>query len=201
MNAKELIRKYSIPVVDGKYREDGVWFHHLKNFPGALLDSRGYVIFITRNEYLDCPFLQHKQDLHAKPNISAIPGYTLFPDVEPKTPEDVEKSVQRSRIEISNQNRNQAIVKKIKELYDYKCQICEIQLEIRNTIYYIEVHHIRPIGLPHNGPDVQRNMICVCPNCHVLLDQKAIKIDINTFKIHKHQIDTKYIDYHNKMVI
>ena len=201
MDAKELIEKYSIPVLDGKYREDGMWFHHLRKFPGALFDSKGYVIFITKKEYLNCPFLQHKQDLHVKPNISVIPGYKLFTDVEFEIQEDIEKSVQKSRIEIFRQNRNQALVNKIKELYSYKCQICEIQLKIRNSIYYIEVHHIWPLGLPHDGPDVQSNMICACPNCHVLLDQKVMKINPNTLKTQKHQIDSKYIDYHNKMVI
>ena len=32
-------------------------------------------------------------------------------------------------------------------------------------------------GIPHNGPDKLENMICVCPNCHVLLDFGVIRLN------------------------
>jgi putative restriction endonuclease len=37
--------------------------------------------------------------------------------------------------------------------------------------------HIRPLGAPHNGPDVKENIIiCLCPNHHVLFDSGAITL-------------------------
>jgi len=35
---------------------------------------------------------------------------------------------------------------------------------------YAEAAHIRPLGDPHNGPDTPDNILCLCPNHHVLFD-------------------------------
>jgi len=52
-----------------------------------------------------------------------------------------------------------------------------------------------------NGYDVLENMLCVCPNCHTLLDYKAIVLDKKSFKIIEHTISDKNIEYHNSLVI
>lgn len=57
------------------YRKDGGWYHHLKNFPGALFDYHGYVLFRTREEYERCPFLRHNQELNVPEGIANIPSY------------------------------------------------------------------------------------------------------------------------------
>ena len=57
------------------YREDGKWYHHLRDFPGALFDSNGYVVFQTENDYRESPYLQHQQDLHVPGGNSTIPTY------------------------------------------------------------------------------------------------------------------------------
>lgn len=36
--------------------------------------------------------------------------------------------------------------------------------------------HVRPLGIPHNGPDTLDNILCLCPNCHVLFDGHALTI-------------------------
>jgi putative restriction endonuclease len=40
-----------------------------------------------------------------------------------------------------------------------------------------EAAHIRALGFPHNGPAVLENLLCLCPNDHVLFDAGAIYID------------------------
>lgn len=111
--------------------------------------------------------------------------------------------------------RNRTIVNNLKEIYENKCQICSQRLETGyNKEYYSEVHHIQPLG-KHKGPDVAENMIVVCPNHHTLFDKGAISIDISKKKIlhfleinHlngkplllKHQLNQKYIDYHNEKI-
>ncbi|MFD8615387.1 HNH endonuclease, partial [Streptomyces sp. NPDC059631] len=42
---------------------------------------------------------------------------------------------------------------------------------------YSEGAHIRALGSPHNGPDTTSNVLCLCPNCHVMLDAGAIVIE------------------------
>jgi len=64
----------------------------------------------------------------------------------------------------------------VKKHYDYTCQACRVRLETPAGPY-AEGCHVRPLGKPHNGPDTTDNVLCLCPNCHVLFDKHAITID------------------------
>ena len=66
--------------------------------------------------------------------------------------------------------------RKLKELYDYTCQVCGIRLATPIGAY-AEGAHIRPLGEPHNGPDSSDNLLCLCPNHHVLFDLGAISLN------------------------
>jgi putative restriction endonuclease len=68
--------------------------------------------------------------------------------------------------------------RRIKELYDYGCQMCGVRLETPAGPY-AEAAHIRPLGAPHNGPDKPDNILCLCPNHHILFDHGSITIDEN----------------------
>jgi putative restriction endonuclease len=56
--------------------------------------------------------------------------------------------------------------------------VCGIRIEIRG-IGYAEGAHIRPLGKPHNGRDDTQNLLCLCPNHHVMLDKGCFTIDNN----------------------
>lgn len=120
----------------------------------------------------------------------------------------------RTKIMIGKINRSQILVSRLKKLYDNSCQICSLKLSLGYGKFYSEVHHIQPLGL-HKGPDIEENMIVLCPNHHLLFDKGAITIDIDNNRIlhHdindsvnnnnlnlKHRINKKYIDYHNKNI-
>ena len=98
--------------------------------------------------------------------------------------------------------RDTIIAHRIKETHKYKCQICfNDGLQLSDEKIYAEAHHIQPLGLPHNGLDVAQNIICVCPNCHVLLDYGAICIDESKIKsIEEHEIAIENINYHNNHI-
>lgn len=98
--------------------------------------------------------------------------------------------------------RDTALARQIKVLHGFRCQVCKSDpLQIGRDRYYAEIHHIKPLGLPHNGLDVKENILCVCPNCHVLLDYGAIKLDLNKLhSIPSHKIGKKYIQYHNSEI-
>lgn len=64
------------------YREDGIWYHHLNDFPGILFDKNGYIIFQTKSEYLKNVHLQHGQELHVKNGISQVVNYIPFSEEE-----------------------------------------------------------------------------------------------------------------------
>jgi putative restriction endonuclease len=65
--------------------------------------------------------------------------------------------------------------RRIKELYDYTCQMCGTRLE-GLAGPYAEAAHIRPLGAPHDGPDAPDNILCLCPNHHVLFDKGGVGI-------------------------
>ncbi len=72
--------------------------------------------------------------------------------------------------------RDPAVSKQVKERYDYHCQVCGIRLEAIDNPY-AEAAHIRPLGRPHDGPDVSGNVLCLCPNHHKLLDFGSFTIN------------------------
>lgn len=63
----------------------------------------------------------------------------------------------------------------VKVLYDHRCQVCGLRLVGPNGVY-AEGAHIRPLGRRHSGPDSVDNVLCLCPNHHVLLDLGAITL-------------------------
>ncbi|WP_407690101.1 YDG/SRA domain-containing protein [Rubrobacter aplysinae] len=63
----------------------------------------------------------------------------------------------------------------VKRIYGYRCQMCgESLLCLAGP--YAEAAHIRPLGAPHNGPDDLDNLLCLCPNHHVLFDNGGVAI-------------------------
>jgi putative restriction endonuclease len=81
----------------------------------------------------------------------------------------------RSTITIQRIIRSTAVSRRVKEIHDHHCQICGDRL-VTHTGFYAEGAHIRPLGRPHNGPDVIGNILCLCPNHHVLFDLGAIHL-------------------------
>src|ERR671916_95862 len=71
--------------------------------------------------------------------------------------------------------RDTAQARRIKELHDYRCQMCGTRLE-GLAGPYAEAAHIRPLGTPHDGPDTLDNLLCLCPNHHVLFDHGGVGI-------------------------
>lgn len=71
--------------------------------------------------------------------------------------------------------RNSAVIQHVKDLHQYRCQICGIRLETPGGPY-AQGAHIRPLDRPHNGPDEPANVLCLCPNDHVLLETGALVI-------------------------
>ena len=97
--------------------------------------------------------------------------------------------------------RDTNMTRKVKALHDHKCQICQETIILPDGKKYAEAHHIIPIGVPHNGPDVPSNIIVVCPNHHAMLDFGCIPLDVSTLRSSAgHTIAANSIGYHNKVI-
>ena len=86
----------------------------------------------------------------------------------------------------------------LKRLYEFRCQLCDTRLEREAGVGYAEAHHLQPLGGEHKGPDVKGNLLCVCPNCHVLLDYNVVRIDVKQLRHRKHEIGEQFVRYHNQ---
>ena len=137
----------------------------------------------------------------------------LLPWSSPKAV-DIEEPSPPSKVTIETTRviRDSKMSQRLKRLYGDKCQICgtPIKLSKRN---YSETHHLQPLGGTHQGPDIQGNMLVVCPNHHAQLDYGAIAIDPNTLEIthrngdkigkltvlKRHGLKKRYLKYHNQI--
>ncbi|MFI9763996.1 YDG/SRA domain-containing protein [Streptomyces sp. NPDC051963] len=132
-----------------------------------------------------------------------------------KQEEEVEKYPAIRSSWVQRQVRDSALTRRIKKLYDHECQICGLRLIGPDGKPYSEGAHIKPLGKPHRGPDVEPNVLCLCPNCHVLLDIGAIAIEddwsivlrsglfgVNLrerLKRHRaHKVHPEYVRYHRE---
>ncbi|PTA66890.1 YDG/SRA domain-containing protein [Deinococcus arcticus] len=72
-------------------------------------------------------------------------------------------------------SRTSAHAAQVKAWHDHTCQLCGLRLSTPAGPY-AEAAHIRPLGQPHCGPDTPENLLCLCPNCHVLFDLGGVGV-------------------------
>lgn len=199
---RELNKKWNVNAQHALYREDGTWYERLKKFPGVLFDSNGYVLFRTKDEYLNCPQLHIKKQTSCPKGISSIQGYVPLNNAV-KQASDLEepKGTTRAMYVTNRIVRDTPLARKVKKWHNHRCQVCGLTLTLFNGESYAEAHHIKPLGSVHKGPDTEKNIICVCPNCHAQLDYGAI--ELNKSSLHskpEHKIADEYINYHNSEI-
>ena len=103
--------------------------------------------------------------------------------------------------------RDSKLGRQLKKLYDYKCQVCDLQIET-DAGFYAEAAHIKPVGSPHDGPDLIENLLCLCPNHHLMFDKgvffvnQDMSLDGISGRLHlnkNHRVDSEYFAYHRSM--
>ena len=118
----------------------------------------GFLVFLFRLEPLltavaaPAPVRPYAQpDLFASPEVA------------------VAEPAPRYEATVSRLVRDTRITRQVKALHGYRCQVCGERLATPAG-FYAEAAHIRPLGAPHHGPDTLSNVLCLCPNHHVLFD-------------------------------
>ena len=199
---RALNERWKVYAKHALYRANGTWYHRLTNFPGALFDANGYVLFETEEEYINCPYLHIGKETSCHKGISSIPSYILINiTVEQAVDTDEPEAPERALSVINRIVRDTPLARRVKNLHSNRCQVCGLTLSLFERGSYAEAHHIKPLGSTHCGPDVIDNIICVCPNCHAQLDYGAIELSKNTLTfVREHRIKEEYIDYHNSVI-
>jgi putative restriction endonuclease len=99
----------------------------------------------------------------------------LAPEPSPEPPESTATPVPRTLVTVQREIRSTSTVQTVKQLHNHRCQVCGQQI-MTPAGPYAEGAHIRPLGRPHDGPDVPENILCLCPNDHVRFDYGALLI-------------------------
>ncbi|BCW43943.1 YDG/SRA domain-containing protein [Arthrobacter sp. StoSoilB5] len=108
--------------------------------------------------------------------LRAVAGDSLIPDeVATALTRGEDVTPLRRSAHVNRIIRNYDVAASVKRLYDNTCQICRTRL-LTAAGAYSEGAHIRPLGIPHNGPDNLENILCLCPNCHALFDGHALTV-------------------------
>lgn len=122
---------------------------------------------------------------------------------------DATEPPRRTQATITRIARDTTKSRRLKQLYEYRCQVCGTCLELTEGMYLIEVHHLRPLGGEHQGLDDFGNMMVLCPNHHALFDYGVpsflsptqVQLTGKIFLLEsRHVIDEACIEYHNNRI-
>jgi putative restriction endonuclease len=133
---------------DGLYLVSNHWFEKSKNGP--------LVIRFELNKILN--EIQRKSTTQT---LGVAPSGNAQPE---------RKSVTSSPIK-----RDSSVSDWVKKAHNDRCQFCGITLVTRVGTYSTGAH-IQGLGKPHFGKDETSNLLCLCPNCHVLFDKGVLYI-------------------------
>lgn len=107
----------------------------------------------------------------------------------------------RIQVTVTRIVRDTQLAVLVKQQHDHRCQICGETIQLSDGTRYAEGHHIRPLGSPHDGPDVAENIICLCPNHHAACDLGAIRLDLHQLRLAgNHKVSEQFIAYHNEVI-
>ncbi|WP_330240466.1 YDG/SRA domain-containing protein [Streptomyces sp. NBC_00525] len=122
-------------------------------------------------------------------------------------------SSMRSPLSVQRVVRSTAVANLVKQMHDFRCQICGVRLLLKGGRAYAEAVHIRSLARPHNGADAINNVLCLCPNCHVLMDAGMFVINDDLTVVSRadstvrgvlretpeHRIDRQALAYHRTL--
>lgn len=179
------------------------------------ITPRGQQVLADNPPKIDIPFLKQfpeyveannkKKKTHATPLIST--------DAEERTPKetqqppvDLPEPPARCETQILRIIRDTKLARELKSHYGFACQVCGLRIEPTPDTFYVEVHHVRPLGGGHCGLDIHGNMLVLCPNHHAMFDfgmacflsPQRVEIAGTAYDLTiKHALSPESIAYHN----
>ena len=180
---------------EAEYRIEVDWFRDLSKKPIGVAEIKKRLGYTPRGAVTIIRKHRIEVEKMLDECVSLPPPSSEATDLAAPKPERVAVTAYRIL-------RDTEKARRVKLRHNYQCQICGHTIELPNGARYAEAHHIRPLGSPHNGPDVIGNIVCVCPNHHAQLDYGAIQLTLT--ELHDcegHSIDPKYVKYHNCKIL
>ncbi len=204
---KTFKRRELMDATEQVVRQRGLWTNKDDELSGSVgTKSRGlaYIDFRFSDLARWETIVKNRRDNWrlASPKPPPVTEFVQPPSDIAAPPERIETRVQRIV-------RDTNAAKSLKALYDYKCQVCSLRIEPTSDSFYIEAHHVRPLGGGHSGLDTHANMLVLCPNHHAMFDfgiPRFIADDRITIRETSHYLTCKHklaadvIAYHNKHI-
>ncbi|MDU0371897.1 YDG/SRA domain-containing protein [Hymenobacter sp. ZK17L-C2] len=134
-----------------------------------------------------------------------LPAPAAFQVQEPAA---VYRPAPRITTSVNRLVRDTSLMLRVKRLYDFHCQVCLERLA-NHARPYAEAAHLQPLGAPHHGPDTLDNLLCLCPNHHVLLDMGTWSLDDQfnlqglpgALQVHPdHRLKVEWARYHRRHI-
>ncbi|MBA4189524.1 MAG: hypothetical protein C0467_16165 [Planctomycetaceae bacterium] len=132
------------------------------NFPITDTDGETLLGLIERFHHEDSPGVSQ---------WATDEGGEIVPE---RLPEGTE-SPARQQVITQRVIRDTEVATAVKRIHNFRCQVCDVRLETPGGPY-AEAAHIHPLGGENPGPDQPDNVLCLCPNHHVLFDYGAFSI-------------------------
>lgn len=158
--------------------------HFIANFDRTgLFRWDGTRLFLARQKGVASERVAGRENTHDKMRVAGRPPlrqgraetHKIFLDVE-HVAADIAEPPARVAGTVSRIVRNTTIIKQLKELYEYSCQVCGTYIFVSGNKFYCEGHHLQPLGSPHDGADNSSNVLILCPNHHAMFDLGAMAI-------------------------
>ncbi|OYD16319.1 hypothetical protein CH330_02910 [candidate division WOR-3 bacterium JGI_Cruoil_03_51_56] len=97
------------------------------------------------------------------------------PTPTPRVP-DKTRVLMKKTVTVNRVIRDNALSRFLKTVYNSHCQVCNRTFMVPGGRNYAETHHIRPLGGPHNGMDIETNMLVLCPLHHAMFDYGVVAL-------------------------
>lgn len=182
-------------------------------------DSGGLVTYVGQYVYID-------DEWKTLPDKNGDEREAILFELRPVEETAVETEVvlpegnpnpKRKQTTATSPERDEKLVRKLKQLYNDTCQLCGDRRLQGDDIGYSNAHHIKPLAKEHSGPDVPENIIVLCPNHHDDFDNGMLTVDPETLEIsHEyegaltgesatvkrgHELAPEYLAYHNQTIV
>lgn len=199
------------------YRRPVKWFgldyQSLKNKSARKFMSRNMTLFLVTEKNT---FAQIRTMLSEAQGRGIIKEDVLNLLDESQAAADIEPP-KRVETTITRIIRDTAKSREVKNIHQHRCQICGKSIIIPGKGPYSEVHHIQPLGSPHNGPDDKSNMLCLCPMHHAEMDLGVLYVEPESQLVfhsnernryhlkllrsnNDHVVNQEYLAYHKQVI-
>jgi hypothetical protein len=175
---------------------------------------RGQQVLANNPQVIDIPFLkQFPEYVEANNKTKKQHDTPLALNMGKQTPKETERPPidlpeppSRYETQILRIIRDTKLARELKSQYGFACQVCGLRIEPTHDSFYVEVHHVRPLGGGHDGLDTHSNMLVLCPNHHAMFDfgiprflsPQRIEIAGTAYDLTiKHALSPESIAYHN----